>query len=86
MSEILIGLRFRKGQAQTIRNVSASLNERGLTQPLSLFAKAEEAALSGEPLQVRCENAEEAQKLAATFTVFGIARPAIEPLGGTPTA
>lgn len=84
MSEILIGLRFRKSQARVIRNVIAGLRERGLTQPIGLFTQAAEAAQSGEPLQVRAQNLEEAQKLAATFTVFGIARPAIEPLSGIP--
>lgn len=86
MSELLIGLRFRKSQARVIRNVSEGLKAKGITQPLGLFAKAAESAEAGEPLQVRCEDAEEAQKLAATFTVFGIARPAIEPLSGVPTA
>jgi hypothetical protein len=76
---LVMGLRFRKSQRQTLRNVADYLHA---TKPpgvdISLFEKAAESAEEEEPLLVHCDSRAEVEAMAAWFVRIGVAEPSIE--------
>ncbi len=80
-----VGLRFRKSQARTLRNLALRLNAQDQDrEAIALFDKAAAAAASGEPLIVVCGHPGEAMLMAEAFTRYGVRRPAVEALSETP--
>lgn len=76
-----VGLRFRKSQAKTLRNLALRLNAQDQDrEAIELFDKAAAAAASGEPLIVVCTHPMEAQLMAEAFVRYGVRRPAVEQL------
>lgn len=82
---LTVGLRFRKGQAKVLRGVIEKLSEQDaatVRDHIELFTKAEEAAGKGEPMIVQADTLDQVRAIAAGFTLYGVACPAIESLSG----
>ena len=79
--ESRIGLRFRKSQARTLRNLVDRMKSEGIDQDhIGLFEAAAEAARHGEPLVVICGDPMEALLMVEAFPKWGIVAPTIEEL------
>lgn len=86
MPELLLGLRFPRSQIRILRNIVEQLRvERPEGVDISLFEKAHDSAVEGEPLQVRCSTRDEIEAMAHGFTLWGLRRPEIDELNGSPT-
>lgn len=82
-AEHRIGLRFRRSQARTLRALAERAERRELgAESVSLFRDAADAAATGEPLIVLCEQPLEAVLIAEGFTRYGVVKPAVEELSG----
>lgn len=78
-----IGLRFRRSQARTLRNIADRVRASELpNHHAALFDKAADAARTGEPLIVVCVDPLEAVALADGFTQYGVVRPVVDELSG----
>lgn len=80
---LVMGLRFRKSQARTLRHLVEQLEQADLPAvDISLYEKAAQAARDGEPLLVHCESRDEVEAMAAGFARLGVVRPEIDELAG----
>jgi len=80
---IRIGLRFRRSDARLLRDLADRVRQGEMgEQHVSTFRDAADAAATGEPLIVLCEEPFEAEMMADGYARFGVPRPAIEELTG----
>lgn len=80
---IRVGLRFRRGDARVLRNIADRVRAGELgEQHVAVFSGAADAAATGEPLIVVCENHLEAVMMADGYARYGVRRPAVEELTG----
>lgn len=80
---IRVGLRFNHRDAALLHTLADRVRGGELRQQtLTSLKFAAEAAETGEPLIIRCVNADEAHALAARFILLGCHRPAVEELTG----
>lgn len=82
VASIRIGLRFDRSQAAPLRAIAARVRASEFAGQLdvSTFDGAADAAETGEPLIVVCDNVTEALLLADGYVAWGIRRPAVEAL------
>ncbi len=80
---IRIGLRFQRRDEPLLRALAARVRQGDLgAQHVATFTNAADAAATGEPLIVICEQRDEALLLAAGYARLGVPMPAIEELTG----
>jgi hypothetical protein len=80
---IRVGLRFRRGDARVLRALAERVRAKELgAQAVATFAGAADAAATGEPLIVLCNDHTEAQVMADGYVRYGVRRPAVEELTG----
>lgn len=78
-----VGLRFDQRDAKLL----ATIRDRAMRQELgpqavSLFATAARAASRNEPLELQCDNLDEARQVAEAFPRYGVNAPTIEVTSG----
>lgn len=80
---IRIGLRFQRRDAARLRHFAGMIRRGELRGDVATYAGAADAAETGEPFIVLCEQPEEATVMADLYvTVTGITRPSVEELTG----
>lgn len=78
-----VGLRFHRGDAVLLELIAERVRQGDLgSHDVATFAGAADAARTGEPLIVQCENPMEAVLMADGYVRFGVRRPAVEELTG----
>jgi hypothetical protein len=83
--QLLLGLRFPRSQVRRLREIVEQLrSDRPDGIDIGLFEKAADSAIEGEPLQVRCSSRAEIELIADGFTRWGVRRPEIDELNGSP--
>lgn len=80
---IRVGLRFRPRDAPILQALADRVRQGDLgDQHIQTFASAADAASTGEPLIVHCDDPLEAVLMADGYARFGVQRPAVEELTG----
>lgn len=84
MSELTVGLRFKRDQARALATLANKLESDGQTEHVSLFRQASDHARRGEPLIVVGENLMEIELMVAAFGQFpGVIEPIIQDVAAT---
>jgi hypothetical protein len=80
---IRIGLRFQRRDAALLRRLADRVRAMELgPRDVSTFSLAADAAETGEPLIVHCEDKSEAVAMADGYTMYGVTRPVLDELTG----
>jgi hypothetical protein len=77
-----VGLRFNRSSARTLRHLAQRVRAADLKTDAAIFDLAADAATTGEPMILECENVTEAQLVAGGYAQYGIKPPTIEQLSG----
>lgn len=75
---ITVAMRFDRSDASKLRALADRAKIRDLLADVSTYELAADAAERGTALQFECENADEAQLIAAGFVVNGCTLPTID--------
>lgn len=76
-----VGLRFAAADAKLLRALEARVRAGDLgAQVVAVFRFAAEAAETGEPLIVECDDLDEARILAGGYTQHGVTTPVVHEL------
>lgn len=76
---LVVGFRFRRSMHRQLRALVERSKQGDARIAHSLFAKALDSCIKGELLRVECAGPEEASAFAASFAIYGVTPPTIEP-------
>lgn len=80
---IRIGLRFARKDAPLLRTLAERVRAMELGQrDAATFQLAADAAVTGEPLIVHCNDKSEALAMADGYAIYGVTRPKLDELTG----
>lgn len=79
---IRVGLRFDRRDAPALRVLAQRVRNGDIQGDVATFEAAADAADTGEPLIVVCEQPAEALVMAELYVRLGLTRPAVEELTG----
>jgi hypothetical protein len=81
-SEIRVGLRFARADERLLRGLAAAVRRGEIQGDVATFEGAADAARTGEPLIVYCNNTSEAHIMRDLYVRIGCQPPALDTLTG----